>query len=211
MILALLLFAASAFASEPTNTAGPLDCSTGICTQRLTKETVPAGTIPFHWTTLTQLFNKTDDGENVATYSQAWKQAFGPTWSTVGETRCIYPRGGCHGAEFDLVVDGPLLPGDWRLGMSIVIWKMPGSTGVPTASNALYIAGGVPYREEVRVDSGVNVDMHCNIACLRVRSGEKVGLSDDGLVAFRFNPVTHMVELLYGEQVLWSVPVPYPK
>jgi len=206
VFLAALAFSALAHASSPVNTAEPIDCSTGICTAHLLAETIPFDSTAFRWTSLTQQFNYASAGENVATYSQMWKQGPGTSWAFVAEDRCQHQRGGCHGAEIDLVVDGPLQPGDWRLGQSIVIWKMPNSGGTPTANYALLIAGGVPYREQVRVDYGVSVQVHCNVACLQVRSGDKIALDDAGQIAFRYNPAAQRVELLNGERVVAAFP-----
>lgn len=207
VVVLFITLALTATASAPTNTAGPLDCSTGICTSKLVSETIPANSTQFRWTNLNQQFNNANAGENVATYSQMWKKGLGNSWGSVSEARCINPRNGCHGLEVDLVLNGELdeAAGDWRLGQSIVLWQLPGSTGVPTATNALYIAGGLPHREDVRTKYGVNVDLHCNVACLRVRSGEKIVLSDDDQIAIRFNPVTDNVELLNGTRVIWKV------
>lgn len=205
-LLAALLIG-SAWASAPVNTAGPLDCSTGICTQRLVTERIPFDSTRFRWTTLTQQFNSANEGENVASYQQMIKLGPSPSWSLVGETRCVDQRGGCHGAEIDLVVDGPLQPGDWRLGQSIVIWKMPGSTAdPPTANFGLLVAPQWDQRENIRVDVGIGIQTRNNIAALQIRSGEKIALDDDGQIALRYNPATLRVELLSHGMVIWSVP-----
>lgn len=206
LLLLALLAASTAYASPPENTAAPIDCSTGICTSKLVAETIPFDSTAFRWTSLTQQFNHAAAGENVATYTQMWKQGPGTSWAFAAENRCINQRGGCHGAEIDLVVDGPVQDGDWRLGQSIVIWKMPNSVGVPEANYALLIAGGVPYREDVRVDYGISVQTHCYFACLQVRTGEKIALSDDAKIAFRYNPMSASIEFLNGERVVFAIP-----
>jgi hypothetical protein len=206
LALALLLFAADASASDPVNTAGKLDCTTGICTPHLVQQTVPFDSTAFTWTSLTQQFNNASAGENVATYSQMWKQASGTSWAFVAENRCINKRGGCHGAEIDLVVDGPLQDGDWRLGQSIVIWRMPNSApGAPTANYGLLIAPQWDQRENIRVDVGVGIQTRCNVACLQIRSGESIALDDAGQITIRYNPVSGAIEFRNGARVVSTI------
>lgn len=168
---------------------------------------VPSLSTEFVWTSLFQQTNHADTGENVVLYSQQLKQGTGTSWASVFEARCYNRRGGCHGQEIDLVVDGPLQLGDWRIGQSIVIWKMPGSDGVPSANFGLLVAPQWTERENVKVDVGIGIQTRNNVAALQVRSGEKIALDDSGRIAFRFNPATKQIEFLNGETVLWAVPV----
>jgi len=170
-------------------------------------QNVPPISSQFVWTVLYQQNDFADVGENVVLYSQQNKFGAGPAWGSVSEARCNHPRGGCAGQEIDLVVNGPLQFGDWRIGQSIVLWRVPGTDGVPSVNYGLLVASEWNDRENIRAEVGIGIDTRNNIAALRIRSGEKIALDDEGRITFRFNPAAQTIEFANGDRVIWSIPV----
>lgn len=207
--LSALLLLLSLHVSAQDRTPTPLDCRSlpwdgGFATCNESEEVPPYDT-RFRWLRLFQQTNNAAVGENVTVYSKQRKQGAGSSWAFVAEAACMHERGGCHGAEIDLMVSGPVQWGDWRLGQSIVIWSLGAPN--PQAHFGLLVAPEWTRRNEITSQYGVHVDLVCTIACMSVREDQKICLEATGKVCLRLNTHTRRVELLNGERVLTAWPV----
>lgn len=194
--LLLLLLASDALACDYTARV--------LCPVESSTVSVPTSSQAFVWNVLRTQDNYAASGENVTTYAKMHKRGVGNSWAEVSETRCFHPRAGCHVRESDLVVNGPLQGGDLRLIEQMLFWPLPEGEGAPEATAGLYM-GSVG--DAVTTRHGIDLDLHCSIACLAVRAGERIALERTGRIAIRFNPASSSIEFLNGERIVWALPM----
>lgn len=146
--------------------------------------------------------NGPEGAENVAVYATSNHYGRGTGWAGVFE---MQDHGGAFwGVEVDAMTFGPYRPYTHRVGVGIVLGRSGGRTsGATEVDKALWIAA---VDDGVTARYGVRVDAHCSIACISLRGGESIAVSDDPVVpVFRFDPATGFVGLFTGNLCVWCV------
>lgn len=148
------------------------------------------------------------DGDNTAVYSTANKYGAGNTWAGVFETEDVSGKGAAIGVEIDLMSRGDQGVEPWgRYGLMVALGVNQGLQ-VPTRIG--YGIAVLPFwrdREQVSVNYGVVVGLHCAIACLAVQGGERIALEPSGEVAVKFDPEKRVIGFWLGDDLLWGVNV----
>jgi hypothetical protein len=135
-----------------------------------------------------------------------WNAA--PSFGLVAEVQDTRGVGPFWTAELDAFSSGAGVTHDTmqRRALGIVVGRSPGGGLRDTTIG--YGIDILPYysdRGHVDVAYGINVGVHCEIACISVPVGEKITLSGDGVVSLRYNPATARIEFLYGDIVKGSI------
>lgn len=177
-------------------------------------DAAPFDSTVFRWSHLIVQDNVsgTETSENVTLYAKMHKLGPGRSWSLVAETQCVFQRGGCHVAEFDLVVAGAVKDGDWRLGGSTVMWtpqtleQTAALGGAPMYHHLWLYAIQWDQRNALRGEHGVTVDAYCTMSCLTIRAGQRFGLEMSGQIAIRYDQTAHEIQFLNGSHVLAVIP-----
>lgn len=158
------------------------------------------GNRSYEWAAWFQLTDAGESGENVAAVAQAYHKGTASTWALNSEVHCLVPTAGCFGHENDIAVIGPA-GGSLRIGAMNLAANLDPSKGTAEV-DTMYLVAELPYRaDKVIAKRGIAVDIICSMACLTVRAGQRIGLTEDGSTAVRFNPETKRIEF-YIEGVL---------
>ncbi len=163
------------------------------------------------WANLTILNNLSDQGANVASYSQALKSGRGTTWAGVLEVQDATGRGGFFGLEIDAYTSGPSptpgsMDGD-RIGLGIILGRAFRTGPKATVDYGVFIAPAGLNDAEADVNFGMMVWAQCRFACFAMRAGNKIAFEESGAIASKFDPHTGRWGLYNGDKPLFEVDV----
>ena len=147
----------------------------------------------FEWANLSILNNRSDYGENVASYAQASKNGRGPTWAGVFELQGHNPEGGWWGLEIDAMANGPSTmwtSGASRVGMGMVVGRAGGVGPTATVDFGVWLLPFYRDRGLVDVNYGFMSSVHCKVACFAMNAGEKIAFDAGGQITQHFDPQT---------------------
>ncbi len=145
------------------------------------------------WANLSLLNNRSDYGENVASYAQGNKYGRGPTWAGVFELQGHNPEGGWWGLEVDAMANGPSTmwtTGASRVGMGVVVGRAGGEGPSATVDFGMWLLPFYRDREQVDVNYGFMSSVHCKVACFAMNAGEKIAFDAGGQITQHFDPQT---------------------
>ena len=141
----------------------------------------------FEWANLTNLNNRSNYGENVASYSQANKFAEGTSWAGVFEIQDSTGSGGFYGVEIDAFTQGPsAFPGSRngdRIGLGIVLGRAGNTGPKATIDYGIMLAPVGLNDNEADVNFGVMVFAQCRYACYAMRAGNKMAWEESAQIA----------------------------
>jgi hypothetical protein len=165
----------------------------------------------FEWANLTVLNNRSNYGENVATYAQANKFAEGTSWAGVFEVQDSTGTGGFYGVEIDAFTQGPsAFPGSRdgdRIGLGIILGRAGNVGPKATIDYGILLAPAGLNDSEADVNFGVMVWSQCRYACYGMRAGNKLAWEESAQVASKFDPATGRWGLFNGDKPLFEVDV----
>jgi len=165
----------------------------------------------FEWANLTILNNRSDYGENVASYSQANKLAQGTSWAGVFEVQDSTGTGGFYGLEIDAFTQGPsAFPGSRdgdRIGLGIILGRAGNTGPKATIDYGIMLAPTRLDNTEADVNFGVMVFAQCRYACYAMRAGNKMAWEESAQIASKFDPGTGRWGLFNGDKPLFEVDV----
>jgi hypothetical protein len=163
------------------------------------------------WANLTILNNRSDYGENVATYAQANKLARGTSWAGVFEIQDSTGTGGFYGIEIDAFTKGPsAFPGSQqgdRIGLGIVMGRAGSAGPKATIDYGILLAPVGLDDSQADVNFGMMVWSQCRYACYAMRAGNKMAWEESAQIASKFDPHTGRWGLFNGEKPLFEVDV----
>lgn len=165
----------------------------------------------FEWANLTILNNPSDQGANVASYSQALKTGRGTTWAGVLEVQDATGRGGFFGLEIDAYTSGPSptpgsMDGD-RIGLGIILGRAFNTGPKATVDYGIFISPAGLDDREADVNFGMMVWAQCRFACFAMRAGNKIAYEESGAIASKFDAQTGRWGLYNGDKPLFEVDV----
>ena len=165
----------------------------------------------FEWASLTILNNRSNYGEDVASYSQANKFAEGTSWAGVFEVQDLTGIGGFYGVEIDAFTQGPsAFPGSRggdRIGLGIVLGRAGYTGPKATIDYGIMLAPTRLDNTEADVNFGVMVFAQCRYACYAMRAGNKLAWEESAQIASKFDPATGRWGLFNGDRPLFEVDV----
>jgi hypothetical protein len=150
----------------------------------------------YHWSLFSAMDNYSDVGENVGIYSQVSQHGKGATWAGVLQATCLNPDGAnCYGLELDIAPPVSAAPNGIGVGMVVSRARemnVPDPSDARTASARFGFLIGENWYDRGKVSVGVafDADIHCDIACVRVRDGEAIAFSSNALIVQKFDPQT---------------------
>jgi hypothetical protein len=173
--------------------------------------TTDAESRAFEWAGLTILNNRSNYGNNVATYSQANKFARGTSWAGVFEVQDSTGTGGFYGVEIDAFTQGPsAYPGSRegdRIGLGIILGRAGNVGPKATIDYGILLAPVGLNDGEADVNFGVMVWSQCRYACYGMRAGNKMAWEESAQIASKFDPATGRWGLFNGDKPLFEVDV----
>lgn len=163
------------------------------------------------WANLSILNNRSNFGENVASYSQANKFAHGTSWAGVFEIQDHTGAGGFFGVEIDAFTQGPsaypgAADGD-RIGLGIILGRSGYTGPKATIDYGIEIAPAGLDETEADVNFGVMVFAQCRYACYAMKAGNKMAWEETAQIASKFDPSTGRWGLFNGDRPLFEVDV----
>jgi hypothetical protein len=145
---------------------------------------------------------------SVTAYFTHNRWSFGPGFALVAEIQDVLGVGPIWAEEIDVFSAGAGITDDTmqRRGLGIVIGRsVAGGLRDTTIGYGIDILPFYRDRDHVDVGYGLNVGVHCRIACIAVPVGEKISLSGDGVISLRYNSQTGRIEFLRGDVVKSSI------
>jgi len=165
----------------------------------------------FEWASLSILNNRSDFGENVASYSQANKRGAGTTWAGVMELQDGTGSGGFFGLEIDALTTGESpVPGSQngdRIGLGIILGRAGHTGPKATIDYGVFVAPIGLKDSEADVNFGMMVFAQCRYACYAMRAGNKLAWEESAQIASKFDPATGRWGLFHGEKPVFEVDV----
>jgi hypothetical protein len=165
----------------------------------------------FEWAGLTILNNRSNYGNNVATYAQANKFARGTSWAGVFEVQDSTGTGGFYGVEIDAFTQGPsAYPGSRegdRIGLGIILGRAGNVGPKATLDYGVLLAPMGLDDTQADVNFGVMVWSQCRYACYAMRAGNKLAWEESAQIASKFDPATGRWGLFNGDKPLLEVDV----
>ena len=165
----------------------------------------------YEWASLTILNNRSNFGQDVASYSQANKFAQGTSWAGVFEVQDTTGKGGFYGVEIDAFTQGPsAFPGSQegdRVGLGVVLGRAGYTGPKATIDYGIMIAPAGFDDTQADVNFGVMVWSQCRFACYGMRAGNKVAWEETARIASKFDPATGRWGLFNGDTPLFEVDV----
>jgi len=165
----------------------------------------------FEWAGLTILNNRSNYGNNVATYAQANKLAHGTSWAGVFEVQDTTGTGGFYGVEIDAFTHGPsAYPGSQqgdRIGLGIIMGRAGESGPKATVDYGILVAPTGLDDDQADVNFGMMVWAQCRFACYAMRAGNKLAWEESARIASKFDPQTGRWGLYNGDKPLFEVDV----
>jgi hypothetical protein len=165
----------------------------------------------FEWAGLTILNNRSNYGNNVATYAQANKLARGTSWAGVFEVQDSTGTGGFYGVEIDAFTQGPsAYPGSRegdRIGLGIILGRAGNVGPKATLDYGILLAPTGLDDTQADVNFGMMVWSQCRYACYAMRAGNKLAWEASAQIASKFDPATGRWGLFNGEKPLFEVDV----
>lgn len=163
------------------------------------------------WANLSILNNRSNYGENVATYAQANKLAHGTSWAGVFEIQDSTGKGGFYGVEIDAFTTGPSpVPGSQegdRIGLGIILGRAGNTGPKSTTDYGIFIAPVGLDDNQADVNFGMMVWAQCRYACYGMRAGNKFAWEEAAQIASKFDPQTGRWGLFNGDRPLFEVDV----
>jgi len=163
------------------------------------------------WANLTILNNRSNYGENVATYAQANKFGHGTTWAGVFEIEDSIGTGGFYGVEIDAFTSGPSVsPGSQqgdRIGLGIITGRAGHTGPKATIDYGILLAPVGLDDTQADVNFGMMVWSQCRYACYAMRAGNKLAWEESAQIASKFDPQTGRWGLYNGDKPLFEVDV----
>lgn len=163
------------------------------------------------WANLSILNNRSNFGENVASYSQANKFARGTSWAGVFEVQDSTGTGGFYGVEIDAFTQGPsAFPGSQqgdRVGLGIILGRAGYAGPKATIDYGILIAPVWLDDTQADVNFGMMVWSQCRFACIAMRAGNKLAWEESAQIASKFDPQTGRWGLFNGDNPLFEVDV----
>jgi len=163
----------------------------------------------FEWANLAVLVNRSDYGNNVASYAQARKLGKGVTWGSVVEVQDASGFGGFHGMQIDAFTTGPSpspgSAGGDRIGLDIVVGRAFGLGPKATVDYAMLVAPSGFDDTQADVNFGVHVMTQCRFACFAMRAGNKFAYEESATIASKFDPATGRWGLYHGDKPVFEV------
>jgi hypothetical protein len=216
-LLALLLALASPLALADVDIASDDEAlrtaagnPPGVRANLIVRTDVQLGNESYEWNLVARLYNQSDRGQNTAFTAQAYKHGAGSTWGVVVEAHDYTGQGFLIGQEIDLLANGPA--NNSRLGLTILVGKSDPALPAPVVDAGITIA---PFnfqssQQDTTAGSvryGLDIRTHCQAACIRVGSGERIALSDDPVVgALSFDPLTGFAGFIRANRFcVWCV------
>ena len=165
----------------------------------------------FEWAGLTILNNRSNYGNNVATYAQANKMARGTSWAGVFEVQDSTGTGGFYGVEIDAFTQGPsAYPGSRegdRVGLGIILGRAGNVGPKATLDYGILLAPMGLDDTQADVNFGMMVWAQCRFACYAMRAGNKLAWEESAQIASKFDPATGRWGLFNGDKPLFEVDV----
>ncbi len=163
------------------------------------------------WANLSILNNRSNYGENVATYAQANKFAQGTSWAGVFEIQDSTGNGGFYGIEIDAFTQGASVsPGSRqgdRVAMGIILGRAGYTGPKATIDYGVFIAPVGLDDSEADVNFGMMVWSQCRYACYAMRAGNKMAWEESAQIASKYDPQTGRWGLFNGDKPLFEVDV----
>ena len=165
----------------------------------------------FEWAGLTILNNRSNFGNNVATYAQANKLARGTSWAGVFEVQDSTGTGGFYGVEIDAFTQGPsAYPGSRegdRIGLGMILGRAGNVGPKATLDYGILLAPTGLDDTQADVNFGMMVWSQCRYACYAMRAGNKLAWEESAQIASKFDPATGRWGLFNGDKPLFEVDV----
>ena len=198
-------------ASLTVTRTSPLGGAPNVVPALYTHVTTQRTSQSLEWANLTILNNLSDQGANVASYSQALKSGRGTTWGGVFEVQDATGRGGFFGLEIDAYTSGPsptpgAMDGD-RIGLGIILGRAFNTGPKATLDYGVFIAPAGLKDTEADVNFGMMVWAQCRFACFAMRAGNKIAYEESGAIASKFDPASGRWGLYNGDKPLFEVDV----
>jgi hypothetical protein len=165
----------------------------------------------FEWAGLTILNNRSNYGNNVASYSQANKFAQGTSWAGVFEVQDSTGYGGFYGVEIDAFTQGPsAYPGAThgdRIGLGIILGRAGNVGPKATLDYGILVAPMGLDDTQADVNFGMMVWAQCRFACYAMRAGNKMAWEESAQIASKYDAGTGRWGLFNGDRPLFEVDV----
>ena len=165
----------------------------------------------YEWASLSILNNRSDFGENVATYGQANKRGAGTTWAGVMELQDFTGSGGFFGLEIDALTTGASpIPGSRngdRIGLGIILGRAGHTGPKATIDYGVFVAPLGLRDSEADLNFGMMVFAQCRYACYAMRAGNKLAWEESAQIASKFDPDTGRWGLFHGDKPVFEVDV----